>query len=367
MNYTDYNFHDTMLEINRQGRMLMKKIGIALFGLGTVGSEVFRQVEANRQYLQKEYHMDVGIVAIYVSNLSKRRTIPLEGICLTNDVQEILHNPEIQLCVECMGGLGYEITKTIVEEAMKAGKHVIMSSKKTLADHLGYFQRLALQYKVQLRFEACVGGGIPICQVLRNSTPENHIKKMYGIINATTNFIMTAMEEQHWSFEQALGMAKEKGYAENEWSSDLDGWDAIYKMKILAGLAWRKELLEENLFPTGLFRQQDYHLEKGGIRQLFYIEESAGVISYYVGPFDVSNYPALKHVSGIQNCVMVDYENSGLRSFYGNGAGGKETASVILEDLFTIFNRERWMMLEAEVRCVRLDHVAVEERIDLCR
>jgi homoserine dehydrogenase len=364
MNYTDFKFHDTMLEIKRQGRIHMKKIGIALFGLGTVGREVFLQLEANRRYLQEEFHIDACILAIYVKDLSKKRDIKLDGIHLTNDVQEILHNPQIQLCVECMGGVGDDITKQIVEEALKSGKHVIMSSKKTLANNLSDFLKLAQESKVQLRFDACVGGGIPICQVLLNSSSENHIKKIYGIINATTNFILTAMEEHQWSFEQALTVAKQKGYAENEWATDLDGWDAIYKMKILAGLAWKKDLVEQNLQPTSLFEQNGCSLERTGIRQLFYIEEKAGIISYYVGPFDVSKFPAFKHVSGTQNCVMVDYENSGLRSFYGNGAGGKETASVMIEDLFDLLSRKRWFVLAGQVRGERLDYEDMVEKMN---
>ena len=252
----------------------------------------------------------------------------------------------IHVCIECMGGAGADKTVEMIEAAIKKGKHIVMSSKKVLALNMSRIIDLANYYNIQLRFEATVGGAIPICRTIMSMSNKNEINKMYGIINATTNFVLTLMEKYSIDMAEALDMAKKKGFTENDSSEDIDGWDAAYKMKILAGIGMKADINCKELEPVSMM--PFHHVtsdQKVKIKQIFYVERDGNEIKYYIGPVELESSSMMYHVRDNYNIIFVESRNSGIRAYYGKGAGGKETASVIYEDLLDIFKQCYWFEL----------------------
>lgn len=334
----------------------MKKVGIAFLGFGTVGEEVFKLLKEKHYLGDDNFDVDFEIRAIFVKDPNKKRNVDVSGIYITSNYLDIINNPDIHICMECMGGASSDKTVEIVEAAIEKGKHIVMSSKKSFAHNMSHIIELAPYYNVQLRFEATVGGAIPICRTLMSMSNKNEISKMYGVINATTNYVLTLMEKHNIDIDKALDIAKKKGITENDSSEDIDGWDAAYKMKILVGIGMKVDINCNEIYPVSMNASENVKfVNDTNVKQIFYVERNGNKIAYYVGPIELERNSMMYHVRDNYNIVFVNSRNSGLRAYYGKGAGGKETASVMYEDLLDIFKYCYWFELTETAICEKLN------------
>lgn len=316
-----------------------KEIGIGFLGLGVVGSQVLSYIRENRAYVKDVYGMEFSVKAVYVRDIKKKRNIDTSDVILTTNMADIVENPEIQVCIECMGGAGMEETYKAIMKAIQNGKHIVMSSKKCLATYGMKLMEASNQYNIQLRCEASVGGCIPICRSLMQMSKGDEIRKIYGIVNATSTYVLSAMEKHKISFNEALQQAKEKGFAENNSSEDIMGIDTLNKMRILLRLGMKVDVDCRDIEPVSIENVDIEESMQNGtiIRQIFYAEKtSIGDIRCFVGPKALESNHMLQSVCENYNMIFVESEHSGLRAYYGKGAGGRETASVMFDDLIDV-------------------------------
>ena len=239
----------------------MKTVGIGILGLGTIGTELVRVILKNKPRIQDFYGIDLQIKGIYVRNLEKKREIDTEDLPLTDRAEDIIEDDSVDLVCECMGGSGTEVTYPLIRKALELKKNVVMSSKKVLAIYGLDLLELARKKKAVLCYDATVGGGIPIEKVVENSFYYQEIRKIYGILNGTSNFICSNMFLKHKTFRQALKEAQRLGYAENDPSDDIDSFDALYKAKILALLCMERSFDMDQVKPRSLRGIQNIDLE----------------------------------------------------------------------------------------------------------
>ncbi|MFN3505044.1 MAG: homoserine dehydrogenase, partial [Caldimicrobium sp.] len=228
----------------------MKEITIALLGFGTVGQGVYQLLETNKEALKKRLGVDFKVKKILVRDPKKKRerTIPKE--LFTTNFEEILNDPSISIICELMGGI--EPARSYILSALEKGKQVITANKAVLAEKGAEIFQAAVKYRVYLGFEASVGGGIPVIKTLREALVGNKIERIIGIINGTTNYILTRMLDQGISFEKALEEAKLKGFAEADPSLDLKGIDSAHKIAILGSLAFGFYIPFEKIYVEGI-------------------------------------------------------------------------------------------------------------------
>lgn len=340
---------------------MIRKVGIGFLGLGTVGEQVLALIK-EKQLVEEELNIEFEIHSIFVRDTNKKRNVDVTGIYMTSNYEEVINNPNIQVCFECMGGAGADSTVEIVTAAMKKGKHVIMSSKKCLAQNMNQILEAANYYNVQLRFEATVGGAIPICRTIMNMSKKNKITRMFGIVNATTNYVISLMEQSDIDFNKALEIAREKGITENDSSEDIDGWDAAYKMKILTRIGMNLDVDCKEIFPESSNTIERCKIsDDASVRQIFCIErQEENRVLYYIGPAELDKNSIMGSVRENYNVIFVDSSCSGLRAYYGKGAGGKETASVMYEDLLDIYKQCYWYEAANEAVCNKINSKEVK-------
>lgn len=343
----------------------MRKVGIGFLGLGTVGEQVLALIKEKQFIDEEKLNIEFEIHSIFVRDINKKRNVDVTGIHMTSNYEEVINNPNIQVCFECMGGAGADKTIEIVTAAIKKGKHVIMSSKKCLAQNMNQILEAANYYNVQLRFEATVGGAIPICRSIMNMSKKNKIIRMFGIVNATTNYVISLMEQSDIDFNRALEIARGKGITENDSSEDIDGWDSVYKMKILTRIGMNLDIDCKEIFPDSSNTIERCKIsDDASVRQIFYIErQEDNRVLYYIGPAELEKNSIMGNVRENYNVIFVDSSCSGLRAYYGKGAGGKETASVMYEDLLDIYKQCYWFETSDEAVCKKIN--IKEEKIIL--
>lgn len=346
---------------------MSKRIAIGFLGLGTIGAKVLELIQMNKERVKEQFDVELDVISIMVRDVNKKRGVSIDGIKLTTDIYEVVNNEDIDVCLECMGGAGTEITKEAVLCAMNNKKHVVMSSKKCLALYGEEIIAAANANNVQLRFEASAGGGIPICRTLMQLSKGEEIEKIYGIVNATSNYIMSAMETKNASYEEALRQAQINGYAENDPSEDVDGWDAAYKLCILLRLGMNVNVDCKELTPVSLRGFSKEQVEKAkeqgkSIKQIVYAQKgNDGKLECYIGPCKVDKENSLNIVTENNNMIFVKSSHSGTRAFYGEGAGSNPTGSVMFDDLIDVISGE-YAFAEAELvasKNIALDQVAL--------
>jgi homoserine dehydrogenase len=317
----------------------MKKpvIKIGLLGLGTVGSGVYQILSKNKTLITSRIHVQVEIKKILVKNINKKRSI--KKILLTKRFDEILHDPEIFIVVEVIGGV--QPAKKYITDAIKMGKHVVTANKELIAKHGPELFALAKNHHVNLFFEASVAGGIPIIRNIEKSLAANRIYEIFGIINGTTNYILSKMEQEGWSFEDALKKAQALGYAEADPTADVEGHDAAYKLAILAMLAFNAPIDLKQIKLQGITQitksDFDFAKEFGFTIKLFGVaKEHAEGIELGVYPCLVPLRHPLANVSGANNAVYVKGDAVGETMFYGPGAGALPTGSSIVGDILQL-------------------------------
>ncbi len=325
--------------------MNMKKVGIGLLGLGTVGQGV-----ANIISQPKDRHPLVGeleLISVAVRNLKKKRDISIPDSILTTNPTEIINNPNIQIVVEVMGGI--EPAKSLIIQAIRAGKSVVTANKAVIARHGEEISNEAKAAGVYVLIEAAVGGGIPIIEPLKQSLGGNQITKVSGIINGTTNYILSRMDKEGVNYAEVLKEAQILGYAESDPAADVEGSDAADKIAILSGLAFGGAINRANIPTTGINLLEDidvnYARKLGyGIKLLAISEkgeaqssrEDSQPLSVWVEPTLVPEDNPLAGVNGVNNAILVEGNPIGQVMFFGPGAGSGPTASAVVADILNI-------------------------------
>jgi homoserine dehydrogenase len=308
-----------------------------MLGCGVVGGEVARLIIANQKDLTARSGAQLDLVKIGVRNLA-RPNVAKE--LLTTDLDSIVKDADIDLIIEVIGGI--EPARTLILEALKNRKSVVTANKALLAKHGAELFAAADQGGVDLYYEAAVAGAIPILRPLRESLVGDHIQRVMGIVNGTTNFILTKMDESGAAFGDALAEAQALGFAEADPTADVEGFDAAAKAAILAGLAFHSRVTDSDVYREGITKITDTDVAVAKsldlVVKLLAIAEltNDGKISVRVHPTLISRNHPLASVREAFNAVFVESEAAGEMMFYGRGAGGAPTASAILGDLVAV-------------------------------
>lgn len=316
----------------------MSSIAIGLLGYGTVGTGTADILRRNRRLIAERTGLDLVVTKALVKDRNEVSPLP-DDIEIHTDPEAIFDDPDIRIVVEVMGG--YEPARSFSIRAMEAGKHVVTANKACLAMHYRELLDASRNNGVHYAYEASVGGGIPIINVLRNSMNANRIKSIQGIINGTANYILTQMAETDMDFDTALRRAQQLGYAEADPTFDVEGIDAAHKIFILALLAWGVEIDFDGVFTDGIsnIHPVDFDLarEMGHrIRLLAIARESNGRIDIRVHPTMVAQDNPLYHVSGVYNAIYIEDDALGHSMLYGQGAGKMPTGSAVVSDIVAI-------------------------------
>lgn len=312
-----------------------KKIKIALLGIGTVGGGVYKLIKKRKDMMENLIGTQLEVSKILVHNKRKKR----EGIdeaLITDDWKEILEDKEIRIVVELMGGI--EPAKTMILEALKAGKQVVTANKDLLAEYGQELLETAAENRVDLMFEAAVAGGIPIIRPLKQCLAGNEITEIMGIVNGTTNFILTKMFEEGMEFEDALAMATKLGYAEADPTADIKGYDAGRKVAIMASIAFHSRVRFADVYTEGITKISAKDIAYA--KELDCVIKLLGIAHNTQDGIEVGVYPVmldkghpLASVRDSFNAVYVEGDAVGDAMFYGRGAGEFPTASAVMGDL----------------------------------
>lgn len=317
----------------------LPKLRIGILGCGVVGSQVAKQLLRHRQELSTRSGAELILTKIAVRDLK----IPREGIdpgLLTTDSKSIVTDPEIDLIVEVMGGI--EPARELILLAIENGKSVVTANKALLATHGADLYSAADARGVDLYYEAAVAGAIPILRPLRESLVGDHVTRIMGIVNGTTNYILTKMDEDGLGFDEALEGAQNLGYAESDPTADIEGFDAAAKAAILAGLAFHTRVTSTDVYREGIteITATDVAVAQSmnHVIKLLAIAELTpdDRISVRVHPALIPRTHPLASVRNAYNAVFVEAEAAGELMFYGRGAGGAPTASAVLGDVVAV-------------------------------
>ena len=322
-----------------------RPVKIGLLGLGTVGAGVCKILQENRRVIYDRAGTEFEIAKILVRDLGKPRTVEVDAQLLTTDASDILEDSEISVAVELMGGL--EPAYQYIQAALEAGKHVVTANKAVIAAHGARLIRLAASKGVDLYYEGSVGGGIPIIKPLRESLVGNRIEEIIGIVNGTTNYILTRMTQQKAAFGDVLQEAQALGYAEAEPAADIEGHDAANKLVILASLAFQTPISLRQVYCEGISRITPDDIafaEHFGyiIKLLAIAKRQPGGVEARVHPTFVPREHPLASVNGVFNGIFVRGDAVGELMFYGRGAGDLPTGSAVIADIVDVLrNRKR--------------------------
>lgn len=317
----------------------MRPIKVGLLGLGTVGTGVVRIVEGNQEDLSSQVGSPIVIEKIAVKNTEKARNINVDSDKLTEDPWEVIRHPDIDVIVEVMGGV--DQTKEYILEALERGKHIVTANKDLMALYGSEILAKAAEKRCDVYYEASVAGGIPIIRTLIEGFSSDRITKIMGIVNGTTNYILTKMSQEGVSYEEVLKEAQDLGYAEADPTSDVEGLDAARKMAILATLGFHTnvELRDVSVCGISSVTKEDI----GYARRLGYEMKLLGIaerqddeITISVQPTMVKKQHPIASVNGVFNAVYVHGEAVGETMFYGAGAGEMPTATSVVADLVSI-------------------------------
>ena len=317
----------------------MKPIQIGLLGMGTVGSGTFNVLQRNQEEIKRRAGRAIEISMVADLDVAKAQALCGSHVNVVSDARQIIANPDIDIVVELIGGYG--IAKALVLEAIAAGKHVVTANKALLAVHGTEIFAAAHAKGVMVAFEAAVAGGIPIIKALREGLTANRIQWVAGIINGTTNFILSEMREKGLDFDVVLKEAQRLGYAETDPTFDIEGVDAAHKVTLMSALAFGIPVQFDQAYIEGITKlgaadikyaeQLGYRIKLLGITK----RTEAG-IELRVHPSLVPTQRLIANVEGAMNAVMVQGDAVGTTLYYGKGAGSEPTASAVIADLVDI-------------------------------
>lgn len=319
---------------------MKEQLKIGLLGLGTVGSGVPTILKEHQEKISQVTGMDVVISKAFVRSIeAKEQVATAFDIQLTTSIEDIIYDEEIKIVVELLGKI--EPAKTYIMQALENGKHVVTANKDLLAQYGSELVSLAQKNHCDLYYEASVAGGIPILRTIANSLAADNIQKVVGIVNGTTNYMLTQMVTERKTYDQALAEAQALGFAESDPTNDVDGIDAAYKMVILSQFAFGMNIsLEQvdirgirglSLDDVAMAEQLGYEVKLIGSA-----ENTQGSISVDVGPVLVNKKHPIAAVRNEYNAVFIESSGVGESMYYGPGAGAKPTATSVVSDIITI-------------------------------
>jgi homoserine dehydrogenase len=317
----------------------MKPIQVGLLGMGTVGSGTFNVLQRNQEEIKRRAGRGIEISMVADLDVAKAQGLCGPHVKVVSEARQVIANPDIEIVVELIGGYG--IAKALVLEAIAAGKHVVTANKALLAVHGTEIFAAAHAKGVMVAFEAAVAGGIPIIKALREGLTANRIQWVAGIINGTTNFILSEMREKGLDFDVVLKEAQRLGYAETDPTFDIEGVDAAHKATLMSALAFGIPVQFDQAYIEGITKlgaadikyaeQLGYRIKLLGITK----RTEAG-IELRVHPSLVPTQRLIANVEGAMNAVMVQGDAVGTTLYYGKGAGSEPTASAVIADLVDI-------------------------------
>ena len=315
---------------------MKQPVNVGLIGLGTVGFGVARALQERAHLLEERIGTRLVLKRVCDRDSKRAKLLHIPAARFTTDAKVILRDPDIHIVVELIGGI--DPAKTFILEALKAGKHVVTANKALLAEKGSELFAAADRYGADLYFEASVGGGIPIIKALREGLIANHFDAILGIVNGTSNYILTQMREKQISFHDALLEAKQHGYAERDPSLDIDGHDAAHKLAILAWLGFGARVPLSAIQTDGIshisLADIQYADEMGYcIKPLAIAKQADRKLELRVHPTLLAKSHLLANVNGVYNAIYVHGDLVGAELFYGRGAGQNATSSAVVADL----------------------------------
>lgn len=317
----------------------MKKVKIALLGLGNVGRGVWMILNSNKEEIMKRSGYEVEVAKILVRDKNKKRSVEVPDEIVTTDFNEIINDDSIKIVVEVMGGI--EPAREYMLKCIEKKKHIVTANKMLLATGGDELFQKADENGVMFQYEASVAGGIPIIKGISESLTANKIETLYGIVNGTTNYILSKMELEGADFNDVLKEAQEKGYAEADPTSDIESFDAQYKLAILASLAFGTKIDVNSVYREGITKIEAVDMKyakefKMGIKLLAIAKEVNGKIELRVHPTMIPKTHPLSSVYDSFNAVFIKGNAVGDLMFYGRGAGDLPTGSAVVSDIVTI-------------------------------
>jgi homoserine dehydrogenase len=317
----------------------MKPIQVGLLGIGTVGSGTFNVLRRNQEEIRRRAGRGIAITMVADLDVARARAVVGPDVTVVSDARAVIANPDIDIVIELIGGYG--IARSLVLEAIAAGKHVVTANKALLAVHGTEIFAAASARGVMVAFEAAVAGGIPIIKALREGLTANRVEWVAGIINGTTNFILSEMRDKGLDFDVVLKEAQRLGYAETDPTFDIEGVDAAHKATIMSAIAFGIPVQFDKAYVEGITRlaaadiryaeQLGYRIKLLGVAK----RRDAGV-ELRVHPTLVPAKRLIANVEGAMNAVMVHGDAVGTTLYYGKGAGSEPTASAVIADLVDV-------------------------------
>ena len=323
----------------------MDHVNVGIIGFGTVGSGTVQILIENRDLITSRVGSEIVIRKIADLDLDTDRGIPLDPGLLTKDAMEIINDPQIDIVVELIGGLRQ--AKDYILLSLERGKHVVTANKALLAEHGKEIYSAAERHGVSLAFEASVGGGIPVIRSLREGLSANRIRTIMGILNGTSNYILTRMSQKGLPYDSAVQEAIQLGYAEDPPTLDVDGTDAAHKLAILVSIAFGVPVPFESIYREGIDRltpgDLQFAREFGYCIKLLAVARKAGQkVEARVHPTMIALDHIMANVNGVYNAIYLEGDFVGPNLYYGYGAGKRATGSAVVADL---------MVLARQIRC----------------
>ena len=317
----------------------MKQLNVGILGLGTVGGGTYTVLTRNAAEITRRSGYAINVVQVADKNLALAQRVTAGKVPLTDDAFAVVNNPAVDVVVELIGG--YTLSKELVLQAIANGKHVVTANKALLAVHGNEIFAAAQARGVMVAFEAAVAGGIPIIKALREGLGANRIEWLAGIINGTTNFILSEMREKGLSFIDVLGEAQRLGYAEADPTFDVEGIDAAHKLTIMSAIAFGMPMKFDQAYTEGISKLQQtdikYAHELGySVKLLGITKRSEAGVELRVHPTLISEKRLVANVNGAMNAVVVKGDAVGPTLYYGAGAGAEPTASSVVADLMDV-------------------------------
>lgn len=317
----------------------MKELKVGLLGIGTVGGGTYTVLTRNQAEISRRLGATVRVIQVADRNLAHAKQVTGGQVAVTDDAFAVVNNPEVDVVVELIGG--YTVAKELVLKAIENGKHVVTANKALLAVHGNEIFKAAASKGVIVAFEAAVAGGIPIIKALREGLSANRIEWVAGIINGTTNFILTEMREKGLAFDDVLKEAQRLGYAEADPTFDVEGIDAAHKLTIMAAIAFGMPMQFDKAYTEGItkltIKDIKYAEELGyRVKLLGISKKTEAGVELRVHPTLIPEKRLVANVNGAMNAVVVKGDAVGPTLYYGAGAGAEPTASAVVADLVDI-------------------------------
>ncbi|HVL63805.1 MAG TPA: homoserine dehydrogenase [Actinomycetota bacterium] len=314
-------------------------IGVGFLGCGVVGGAAMRILSRHADEIEARAGVPLSVKRAAVRDPRRTREVPPPTAGFTAEPRDVIHDPDVRVVVEVIGGI--DPAERLVQEALAAGKHVVTANKELLATRGHDLMRAAERAGVDLLFEGAVGGGIPLVRPMKESLAGDRVRRVMGIVNGTTNFILTRMSETGETFAEALAEAQRLGYSEQDPSADVDGEDAASKLAILASIAFNSRVVKDDVHREGIRRVGPEDIRAAHdlgyeVKLLAVAERHEGQVALRVHPSMVPRTHPLASVRGVFNAVFVEGEESGELMFFGRGAGAGPTGAAVVGDLVEI-------------------------------